>query len=601
MRGSDSGRYAQEEIKAKSVDYDLIKRLASYLKPYRGWVFLAIVIIIISKSIEAWIPVQLGHIVQKILSVEGLKNSNSYEIFYHVVLACLFLLGLNLFSFSLDVINIVLKNRIGQKVIFSLRTQVYDHIQHLPMAYFDHSSIGRLMTRTIHDVEQLNQLFSESLVPLIGSLILFIGIFIALFFLDWRIGIMFCVIFPLTIGLVQIFRHQQRQGYYRIRSIVSALNTFLQEHLMGVNIIRNFGIDEIEKKKFDKINKDQYEANIDTLHNFSFFISGIDFLQNLTLIFGFFLLSYFLPVNGFQAGVFFTLSLYCMMIFRPMLDLAERYDILQAAMAAGERIFDILDTPIESPGSQPGLSLKTIESIVFDDVWFAYNKEEWILREFSFTLNKGESIAIVGMTGSGKTTIMNLLLRLYDFQKGTILINGKDIKKYSKEILRNFFGVILQDPVIFSGTVLDNISLFDSTLSFQDVKAAADYVHLTPFIERFPDSFKHHLSERGKSLSVGEMQLISLARVVAHKRDILIFDEATANIDIQTEKLIQETLKKILSHKTALIIAHRLSTIRDVTRIIVLYQGKIVETGTHEELMIKEGFYEKLIRFQFTN
>jgi ATP-binding cassette, subfamily B, multidrug efflux pump len=339
---------------------------------------------------------------------------------------------------------------------------------------------------------------------------------------------------------------------------------------------------------------------MEAVHHFSFFFAGIDTLQNLSLIAIFvFLFVFSHPGQSFQAGNFFTFSLYVVMVFRPLLDLAERYNILQSAMAAAERIFEVLDTSVEQEGPTPGLPLNEIQSIVFEDVWLAYEKDNWILKGLSLTLQKETSIALIGMTGSGKTSVLSLLLGFYPFQKGRILINGQEIQNYNLFNLRRQFSMIIQDPVIFSGSVADNIALYDSTITLQQIQESAAFVNLLPFIEKFPHQFDHYLTERGTSLSAGEMQLISLARAVAHRRSVLIFDEATANIDIHTEKIIQDALKKVFHHQTALIVAHRLSTIRDVHVIYVLHQGKVIESGTHDQLLHQGGVYEKLYRLQF--
>jgi ATP-binding cassette subfamily B protein len=289
------------------------------------------------------------------------------------------------------------------------------------------------------------------------------------------------------------------------------------------------------------------------------------------------------------------------MVFRPLADLAERYNVLQSAMAAAEKIFEVLDTSIEEEGAQPGAELNSIDSIEFQDVWFAYEEEHYVLKGLSFKVNKGESIALVGMTGSGKTTILNVLLRFYPFQKGMIRINGQDIHQYAVQDLRRCFSVILQDPVIFSGTIEDNISLYDASIGSEEVRASAEFVNLSPFVDELPQKYKQPLKERGIGLSAGEMQLIALARAVAHERSVLIMDEATSNIDVLTEKIIQDSLKKILKEQTALVIAHRLTTIQDVRRIFVLSQGRVVEQGSHEELLNAKGIYSNIYCLQFSN
>lgn len=601
MRGYNSENYAHEQVKTKLSEYFLIKRLAVFLHVYRFWMLGALLILVAARVIEAWVPIRMGQMAQIILTHVGNANIQNVELFNQILHSGFILFIFLLLNYGLDILNVCIKNSIGQKAIFNLRIRLYEHILKLPMAYYDKTAIGRLMTRTIHDVEQINQLLTESLLPLFGSIILFLGILIGLFLINWHVGIVFCLIFPLIWLLVNHFRRNQRACYHLIRTIVSAMNTFIQEHLMGVNVIRNFGIEGSEKKKFDQLNYDNYEANLTASKQFAFFFSGIEFLQNLTLILVFLTLIYLSPIGShFQAGTFFTVNLYGLMIFRPLLDLAERYNILQSALAAAERIFDLLEVPVESKGPPQSLSLHQVESIQFENVWFAYIKEEWVLKDFSFILKKGESVALVGLTGSGKTSVINLLLRFYDFQKGHILINGEDIRRYSLDDLRRQFSPILQDPVIFSGTIFDNIALYDPNIGLEQVEAASNYVRLDPLVGKFPEGYQHRLKERGTSLSAGERQLIALARAVVHERNILILDEATANIDIPTETVIQRALKKILSNRTALIIAHRLSTIKDVNRILVMNQGTIVESGTHEELLASRGLYEKLFHLQFS-
>lgn len=588
-------RYKHEDVKQKSLDISLIKRLLTYLRPYRLWVAFAIGILVVSKALEAWVPIQIGFLVQSILSFTG----SDADVFYqNIVSSCLFILTWIFLIYLLDTLNIMIKNWIGQKAIFTMRTEVYQHAERLPMSFYDRYPIGKLMTRTIHDVEQINQLFSESVIPLIGSIVLFIGIILGIFYINWKIGLLMTVIFPFIYWLTKYFSTHQRRSYNTLRSIVSAMNSFMQEHLMGVHVVRTFGLVQKEKNRFKEINEDHYQAHLETAHQFAFFFAGIEYLQSLTMISVF----VFLAVTSvhFEAGTFFTLSLYSLMVFRPLFDLAERYNVLQSAMAAAERVFEVLDTPIEHLSSTSGPMLNEIQTIEFDQVWFAYEGENWILKGLSFTLNKGESLALVGMTGSGKTTIMNLLLRFYDFQQGNIRINGHDIQEYSIKDLRHQFSVILQDPVIFSGTIKENITLYDPELTDEQVKTSAEYVNLSSIVARFSDGFEHVLNERGSSLSVGEMQLINLARCVAHSRSVVMFDEATSNIDMKTEKMIQDSMRKILKSRTALVIAHRLSTIKDVDRILVLSQGVIVESGSHQELLELGGVYEKLYQLQFT-
>ncbi len=591
--------YKQEQIESEAIDRTLLKRLWSYLKPYKGWIFLAIFFLFISRALEAYVPIFIGKTTQLILNnVTGTEEAKS-TVLSTVISSCIWITCLLALSYSLDALNTYIKSRAGQRALVTMRMQVYDHIQHLPLRYFDRHSVGRLMTRTIHDVEQINEMFTESVVPILGNIMLFICICIGMLVLNWRIAIAIACLLPLVFWLTNRFRSSQRISYERIRTIVSAMNTFVQEHLMGASTIRNFGLQEVERKQFEEINEDHCTAYMESIDHFSFFIASIDFLQSFALILAFIILFSFTPISqGFQAGTFFTFTLYAMMFFRPLADLAERYNVLQSAMAASERIFNVLDAAEENPNRE-GKELADIDAIAFEDVWFAYEKENWVLRGLSFQMKRGESIALVGVTGAGKTSILSLLLRFYEFQKGSIKINGVDIREYTLESVRRQFSVVLQDPVIFSGSIAENIALY-RPLSPEQMQQVIDYMGMQSFVDNYPDGLQHLLTERGTSLSLGQMQLVSMARAIAQERSTLILDEATANIDSVTERIIQEALKKILRDKSAIVIAHRLSTIKDVNRIVVLHNGVVAEEGTHQQLLQLNGFYEKLYRLQFT-
>lgn len=591
--------YRQEDVETKAVDLVLIKRMWRYLRPYKWWILLAIAFLFVSKIIEAYVPIFIGQVSQQILSAAEDTSEVKETLLGSITRSCLWITLVLLIGYSLDVLNVYIKSIVGQKALFTMRMQMYEHIQHMPLRYFDQHSVGRLMTRTIHDIEQINQMFTESVVPILGNFLLFFCMIAGVFYLDWRLGLILLLVLPMAAWETNSFRLYQRKCYDLIRKIVSAMNTFVQEHLMGASTIRNFGLQEKEKGHFQTINIDHCNAYNDSVNNFSYFISSVDFIQSLTLILVFVVLVIWAPVQGqFQAGIFFTFSLYTLMFFRPLADLAERYNVLQSAMAASERIFDVLDSKREDFNPK-GKILKSIETIDFEDVWFAYVKEDWVMKGLSFHIDQGDTIALVGPTGAGKTSIMSVLMRFYDFQKGSIKINGIDIREYSLDSLRSQFSVVLQDPVIFSGTIFENISLYRKDVTPEQVESVVDYMEMRPFISRFPEGIYHMLTERGQSLSLGETQLIAMARAILAKRSVLILDEATANIDTATEKIIQSALEKILKDKTALVIAHRLSTIRDVKRIIVLNNGAVAESGSHDELLKQGGIYQKLYKLQF--
>ncbi|MBA3958550.1 MAG: ABC transporter ATP-binding protein [Parachlamydiaceae bacterium] len=595
-------KYHKEYLSIRIMDRVLIRRLLRYLYPYRWLVVLAVLFLIMAKAVEAVVPVFIGQTTQKIINGSDGTEEQHHQLMATVTSSGILLLVLLLISYVLDFSSMLIKNWVAQKALYTLRSEMYNHIQRLPLSYYDQSSTGRLMTRTIHDIDQISQMFSESVIPILGSLVLFLGMCIGIAWIDWRIAIVFALILPVVGWLTYRFQYYQRYCYDLVRIVVTAMNTFIQEHLMGVFTIRNFGLQERERRQFDELNEDNRLVNVETIHHFSYFIAGIDLLQNLSLIAVFVTLVTFAPPGtGFQVGIYFTFSLYAIMFFRPLADLAERYNILQSAMAAAERVFHLMDEPVEPVEVKQDLQISDIKSIEFDQVWFAYTQENWILKGLSFTLKKGESLALVGVSGEGKTTVINLLLRFYDFQKGSIRINGQDIREYPLHVVRKCFSVVLQDPVIFSGTIAENIGLHSTKVDAARMSEVVDYLNMDWLIAKFPEGLDHQLSARGQSLSVGEMQLLSIARAVAHERSGLILDEATANIDLQTEKTIQSALHKVLKNRTALVIAHRLSTIRHVTRIIVLHEGVVAEMGTHNELLEQQGIYEKLCRIHFKN
>ncbi len=572
----------------------MTKKLWSYLVPFRGLIFFSVLLMIVSKGIEAYVPIAIGNVTNHIL------GGGSFEL-KGIISMSLSIIGLLLIAYVFDNIIIILKNWIGQKALYRLRQDIYRHMLRLPVSYFNEQRVGTLMTRTIHDVDQITQMFSEGVVPLIGSLMLFVCIAVFLTFLEWRLALLLGLILPFVYWLTDWFRINQRRCYGMIRHTLGKMNAFVQEHLLGASTIRSFGLQKEEQKQFDIINEEYRQITYETIRYFALFFAGIDFVQSFALVAVFAVIVLFIPgdADEFQPGLFFAFSLYVLMLFRPLADLADRYNMLQAAFAAFERIFDVLNQVPEKEVEGP--KIEEIESLEFQDVWFAYKNEEWVLKGVSFRLNKGESAALVGMTGSGKTTLLNLLLRFYDYQKGKILLNGLEITAYPLKEVRALFAVVLQDPEIFSGTIEENVSLYNSAISEEDVLQACAYVSLDHVLQKFPGGIRHVLTERGKGLSAGERQLISLARAVAHDRSCLILDEATANIDTASERKIQGALSKILHHKTALVIAHRLSTIKGAHKILVLHNGRVLESGTHAALIQLKGVYEKLYRLQFVD
>lgn len=589
----------QDALTSSLSDWRVIKRLLTYFRPYVWMVIFAVLFLIAAKAIEAVVPLWLGKMTQQILEHKAALFNN--HIAWIAVLESSFVvIGLLIAGYIFESINTLLKNWVGQKAILTLRSDMFRHIQQMHVGFFDKHAIGRLMTRTIHDIDQISQMFTDSLIPLFGSLILFVGVLVGIYLIDWKVALVITALFPLVAALTIYFRVNQKRCYDKQRTIVSTMNVFVQEHLMGAAVTRNFGLHDQERRKFEVINHDLQDVNMETTHYFAFFFAGVEFLQSFILISIFVALVLLAPPDiGFRAGAYFAFSLYVLMLFRPLADVAERYNVLQSALAAARKIFYLQDLHSEIKDAAHPKELGVVESIAFRDVWFAYKENDWVLKGISFEMKRGESIAFVGITGSGKTTMMSLLLRFYDIQRGSIEINGIDIREYSLSSLRSHFGIVLQDPVIFSGSIRDNITLFQKEISEVRVQEAVDYVNLRPLLTHYSDGLDHHLKERGTTLSQGEKQLVAFARAVAHESDILVLDEAMANIDSNTEKMIQDALRKLLKEKTSIVIAHRLSTIKNVTRIYLIHRGHLVERGSHAELLALKGIYEKLYRLQF--
>lgn len=530
---------------------NLFVRLLRYISPWKKSLVFSLCLILTARVIEAWIPIRLGLLAQDILTHE--KEAS------HFIHEGLFLALLLVGQYFLDAIAVIVKGWVGSSGLVDLRKEVFSRILAQPFSFFDKERVGKLLTRTLNDVDQINQMFSESVLPLLGSLVMFVLIFIGMFWLDWRIAAVILCVLPFLLALTNYFRRIQREGYEAVRDEIQEMNSFVQEHLQGVITIRRFGLQKEEGMTFKKLNERLADANLETTKNFGFYISSNDFLQSVSYISAFVLLSY---SSGFNAGIFFAFTLYIAMIFRPILDMAERYNILQSAFAAAGRIFSILEL---APESKEGKTLEAIHTIEFKDVWFSYNGTDWALKGISFKIDPEERVGLIGKTGSGKSTVAALILRFYTPTKGAILINGEPIETFSPQSIRRASSVILQDPVIFTGTVEENVTLFDPTISAREAKKALDYV-----------GFSERETIGEGSLSSGEKQLVSLARAAAHPGRFLIMDEATANIDPPTERKIEEALAKLTAGRGALIIAHRPSTIRGLDRVITLSLGKIV-------------------------
>ncbi|PSL36023.1 ABC transporter ATP-binding protein [Chitinophaga ginsengisoli] len=492
-----------------------------------------------------------------------------------------------------------LSNWLGQSVIKDLRVTVYKKIVHLNLGFFDKTAIGTLTTRTINDIEAINDVFSEGLISIIADMLMIIAILVVMFLEDWRLTLISLSPFPILIIATYIFKESVNKSFYRVRNAVSALNAFVQEHLTGVAIVQAFTGEKREYARFRQINKEHRTANIDAIFAYSVFFPVVEIILAISL--GLMVWWGANKVLNYEVtqGVMIAFIMYLNMLFRPLRMLADKFNTLQMGMVASERVFRIMDSDdhIADTGTKDAATMKG--AITFDHVYFAYKDAEYVLKDIDFAARPGETIAIVGHTGSGKTTIISILNRLYEIQKGRILIDGTDIRDYSLSALRSKIGVVLQDVFLFAGSVYENITLRNPAITKEQVEQASRLIGMHDFIMQLPGGYDYQVMERGSTLSLGQRQLISFVRALLYNPSILILDEATSSVDTESEMLIQQAIDKLISDRTSIIIAHRLSTISKASKIIVLDKGEIREMGTHDELLKLGGFYYKLHSMQF--
>lgn len=492
-----------------------------------------------------------------------------------------------------------LTNWLGQSVVKDMRVAVYKKIVHLNLAFFDKTPIGTLTTRTINDIEAINDVFSEGLISIIADMLMIVAILGVMFYEDWRLTLISLSPFPILIIATYIFKESVNKSFFRVRNAVAALNAYVQEHLTGIVIVQAFSAEKREYARFKQINKEHRQANVDAIFAYSVFFPVVEIILAISL--GLMVWWGANKVLNYEVtqGVMIAFIMYLNMLFRPLRMLADKFNTLQMGMVASERVFKIMDSDDYIPDNGTESAAKMRGAITFDHVYFAYKEQEYVLKDINFHGEPGETIAIVGHTGSGKTTIISILNRLYEIQQGSIRIDGKDIREYTLQSLRSKIGVVLQDVFLFAGSIYENITLRNPEISREQVEQAARLIGMHDFIMQLPGGYDYQVMERGSTLSLGQRQLISFVRALLYDPAILILDEATSSVDTASEMLIQRAIDKLIADRTSIVIAHRLSTISKADKIIVLDKGVVKEMGSHEELLKLEGFYFKLHSMQF--
>lgn len=587
-----------------------MRRLLTYLRPYKWHVAIALGAIILKSVADVLGPFLTKIAIDKYLA----KSPNSHSwIGDRLSPAPLtgiaqiggLYVGLLILTFTLEFIQTYLMQWTGQKVMFDLRRQIFRHLQEMHVGFFDKNPVGRLVTRVTTDVDALNEMFTAGVVSIFEDVFVLAGIIAIMMKMNWKLALITFAVLPVIIYATKIFRDKVRDSYRRIRTAIARINSYLQEAVSGMLVLQLFNREKRAFNKFSEINASHMEAYKDAIIAYSLYYPVVDLLSYIAIASIIWFGGSGKIQGGASIGVLFAFVLYAQRFFRPILDLSEKYNILQSAMAASERVFKLLDTKVEVTSPIVTKRPQGPGRIEFDHVWFAYNvagqsgEPDWVLRDVNFALEPGETIAVVGHTGAGKTTLISLLMRFYDVQRGAIRIDGVDIKEMNLDELRGRFGVVLQDPFLFSGTVEGNIRLGTARIQDEDVEQAAEDVNVADFIRTLPGGFKEEVRERGSTLSTGQKQLISFARALAHNPKILILDEATSSVDTETEFRVRDALGRMVEGRTALIIAHRLSTIQRADKIIVMHKGQVREMGSHQQLLAQRGIYYKLYQLQY--
>ncbi len=583
--------YHEEEIVEGSYDKGLTRRLLGYLKPYKIAVALALILQVSTAFLDQFIPILTKWAIDDFIVSGDKKGLNLVVAIFVAVMGALF---------WVYYLQSYITRITGQKVMRDMRDQIFSHLQKLPLSFFDRNPIGRLVTRATNDVQSLEEIFTSGVVSAISDILNIVAVTVFMFVLDWRLALISLSLLPALLWTAFFFQKKIRKVYRIVRAKVAKLNSFLEENIVGMEIVQIFNRADRNFLKFQEVNGEYLESRLKAILYYSLFTPAMEFIGSVAVALVIWYGGGERLDGKITIGVLVAFLQYVQRFFWPVRSLSEKYNMLQSAMASSERIFELLDTEPEDRDDRPSGVIPSLkDGIQFDDVWFAYNGDDYVLKGVSLRVEKGERVAIVGATGSGKTTIISLLCRFYDTQKGRITIGGVDIRDTNRLELRRHIGVVQQDVFLFSGDIERNISLGNPGVMPETVRNVSSYVNAHTFIEKLPDGYASEVKERGATFSTGQRQLLSFARALAFDPEILVLDEATSSVDAETEALIQDGIDKLMRGRTSIVIAHRLSTIRRSDRIIVLHKGEVREVGTHRELLEKKGIYYRLYQLQY--